>query len=284
MTIDIEAAEQFVLTHARLLERCRLGVLLHDDTPGATLAALAAYQNDDGGFGWALEPDVRGPHSETTSTLAALELLAELDALDSALAARALSWVVTVAGSDGGVPFVLPASLSFPRAPWMQPVEGGSHLTFGYAAVARQAGATGSWVDAAERWCWARLSEPSGVDGYLLKYALLFLDAHPGEDLRASTLARLTGRVGADGSVPVSGGTEDEKLTPLELSPHPRAPSRSLFTETQVEADLERLAAGQQADGGWTFDFLQWCPAQGLDWRGVVTVQALSTLAEHGQS
>lgn len=284
MTIDIEAAEQFVLTHARLLERCRLGVLLHDDTPGATLAALAAYQNDDGGFGWALEPDVRGPHSETTSTLAALELLAELDALDSALAARALSWVVTVAGSDGGVPFVLPASLSFPRAPWMQPVEGGSHLTFGYAAVARQAGATGSWVDAAERWCWARLSEPSRVEGYLLKYALLFLDAHPGEDLTATTLARLTGRVGADGSVPVSGGTEDEKLTPLGLSPHPRAPSRSLFTETQVEADLERLAAGQQADGGWTFDFLQWCPAQGLDWRGVVTVQALSTLAEHGQS
>lgn len=285
MTIDIEAAEQFVLTHARLLERCRLGVLLHDDTPAATLAALAAYQNDDGGFGWGLEPDVRGPHSETTSTLAALELLADLDALDSTLAGRALGWAATVAGSDGGVPFVLPASLSIPRAPWMQPVEGGSHLTFGYAAVARQAGVTGSWVDAAERWCWARLSDPSRIDGYLLKYALLFLDAHPGDDDdTAKTLAQLTGLIGADGSVPVPGGTEDERLMPLALSPHPGAPSRSLLSATQIEDDLERLAAGQQADGGWTFDFLQWCPAQGLDWRGVVTVQALSTLAEHGHS
>jgi hypothetical protein len=283
MTIDIGAAERFVLTHARLLERCRLGVLLHGAGPAATLAALAAYQNDDGGFGWALEPDLRGPHSETTSTLDALELLAELHVLDSAPARQALSWVATVVGADGGVPFVLPASLAFPRAPWMQPSEGGSHLTFGFAAVARRARCSEPWVGAAEQWCWERLSDPSGIDGYLLKYALLFLDAHGSDDATVTTLARLRDLVGPDGSVPVPGGTEDEKLTPLALSPHPGAPSRSLFSEQQIGADLDRLAGGQLSDGGWTVDFLQWCPAQGLDWRGLVTVQALSTLREHGR-
>ena len=220
MTTDIAAAETFVLTHARLLERRRLAVLLHDEDPRAVLTTLAAYQNDDGGFGQALEPDVRGPHSETTATLTALELLDALGALDQSAAGRALRWVGTVARGDGGIPFVLPASSAFPQAPWMQPADEGSHLTFAFAAIARRADTDETWVRTAQDWCWDKVSRPDQINGYLLKYALNFLDAHADDPRAAATLSALKHLVGPDGCVAVPGGTEDEKLTPLALSPH----------------------------------------------------------------
>jgi hypothetical protein len=282
MTIDVAAAETFVLTHGRLLERRRLRVLLHGEDSQTVLTTLAGYQNDDGGFGQALEPDVRGPHSETTATVTALELLEAHGTLGEPAAQQALHWLGTVARRDGGIPFMLPASEAFPHAPWMQTADEGSHLTFAVAAIAHRAGTDKPWVETAEDWCWRKLSVPDQIDGYLLKYALIFIDAHADDPRAPAALDALRPLVGPDGCVAVPGGTQDEKLTPLVLSPHPHLLSRSLFTDEHIQTDLARLAADQQSDGGWTFDWLEWCPAQGLDWRGVLTVQALSTLQEHG--
>lgn len=279
--MDIDDAETFVLTHARLLERRRLAVLLHDEDPGGVLASLTAYQNADGGFGQALEPDVRSPHSETTATLTALELLAEYGVLDSSAAERALAWVGSVVGGDGGIPFMLPASADYPHAPWMQPDAAGSHLTFGFAAIAQQAFSEESWVEASQGWCWRQLNEPGTMSGYLLKYALAFLDAHPQDGRTESLLSGARAHLGPHGCVPVPGGTDDEKLTPLVLSPRPNSSSRSLWSDQQIQADLDRLAQEQGDDGGWSFDWLEWCPAQGLDWRGIQTVRALQTLRQH---
>jgi hypothetical protein len=47
-------------------------------------------------------------------------------------------------------------------------------------------------------------------------------------------------------------------LTPLALSERPGARSRALFTDEQIESDLDALEAGQQEDGGWTFEWLAW--------------------------
>ena len=117
MTTDFAAAEAFVFTHARLLERQRLSVLLYNDDLRAVLTTLAAYQDDDGGFGQAFEPDVRGPHSGTTATLTALELLDAFGALDRVAARLALRWVGTIARSDGGLLFGLPAAAHAPTHP-----------------------------------------------------------------------------------------------------------------------------------------------------------------------
>ena len=47
--------------------------------------------------------------------------------------------------------------------------------------------------------------------------------------------------------------------------------------------DLDRLEAGQGEDGGWTFDWLGWSPGQAVEWRGIVTLEALSLLLAHGR-
>ncbi len=258
-----------------------MAVVLHDAPRAPVLTALAAYRNSDGGYGHALEPDVRGPYSETTSTLHALEVLDELDALGHPLADVA-TWVAGVAEPDGGVPFVLPTAAGYPLAAWMVP-DGGSHLTFGLAALLGAASARTDWLDLANEWCWQRLRHVEDLNAYWLKYALDFLDNSADADRATQVLETLRALLRPDGSVPVPGGTADETLTALTLSPRPAARSRALFTDEQISICLDELEAGQQDDGGWTFDWAAWSPAQADEWRGLVTLKAVQTLRANGR-
>ena len=54
-----QRARAFVMEQGRDLDRALLDFHFGDGTPESVLAALAAYQNDDGGFGHGLEPDLR---------------------------------------------------------------------------------------------------------------------------------------------------------------------------------------------------------------------------------
>ncbi len=281
MAIDVPAARQFVYLSARLLDRHRMAALLDDAPVDPILKALAAYRNPDGGYGHALEPDVRGPNSETTSTLHALEILDEVGALNHPLAAVA-DWVTGVADTDGGVPFALATSAGYPMAPWMAPV-GGSHLTFGLAALLAAAGDDSTWLRTATHWCWRHTENVEHLAGYTLKYALTFLDRVADADRAARVIETLRPLVRPDGSVPVQGGTPDEALSALTLSPHPGSRSRALFTAEQIEHGLDALEAAQQDDGGWLFDWTAWAPAQSTEWRGLVTLRALQTLRAHGR-
>ncbi|MDQ3157634.1 MAG: hypothetical protein M3Q98_13080 [Actinomycetota bacterium] len=281
MSVDLLAARQFILTNARLLDRRRAAVAFDGDATDTVVGVLRGYRNHDGGLGHALEPDIRSPRSETTAALHGLEVLAEVDALDDPMVRDLTTWISGVSQPDGGVPFVLPSAAQYPHAPWMVAFEGGSHLTFGLAGVLAGAPVNSDWLDEATRWCWQQLEEPNGINGYWLKFALDFLDACPDGARAEATIQQLHPMLSEDGSAPVPGGTEDEKLTPLALSPRPGRRSRSLFTDDQVADDLDRLEQEQQDDGGWNFDFLGWCPAQSLEWRGLVTLQAITTLRAH---
>jgi hypothetical protein len=283
MPIDIDSAETFVLANARLLDRHRLGVLLHEAPVAPVLAALRAYRNPDGGFGHALEPDIRGPESEPAAVLHALEVLASVGALDDQMVGDAVAWVASTADSDGGVPFVTPAAARYPRGPWMRSSDGGSHLTFALAGMLWEAGREEPWLRRATDWCWSRLDSDAEPGSYFVKFALEFLDRVPDEPRARAAIEALRPRIGPDGSLPVAGGTEDERLTSLTLSGQPGRRSRALFTDEQIESELDRLEHGQQDDGGWTFDWLAWSPGQSAEWRGTVTLRALATLGAHGR-
>jgi hypothetical protein len=281
--VDITAAEQFIHNTARLLDRHRLAVLLHDAAVGPVLTALRAYQNPDHGFGHALEPDVRDPASQPTATLHALEVLAEVGALDDPMVTRAASWAARNARADGALPFVLPSAADHPHAPWMTPNSEGSFITFGFVSVLTRAGVRTPWLDAARSWCWSRIDRPDELDAYWVKFALDFLDHEPDEHRARAAIESLRPKIGADGTIAVPGGTEDERLTALVLSPRPSLRSRALFTEEHIQAELDRLEEEQLEDGGWMFDWLDWSPGQRVEWRGAVTLRALATLAAHGR-
>ncbi|MBO9706050.1 MAG: hypothetical protein J7474_11160, partial [Arthrobacter sp.] len=60
---DSRAATRFLASHGRLLDRRRLAAVLEEDggarekAGAAVIRALEGYRNDDGGYGWGLEPD-----------------------------------------------------------------------------------------------------------------------------------------------------------------------------------------------------------------------------------
>lgn len=283
MTVDLAAAERFILENARLLERHRLAVLLQSASSAPVLGALRAYGNPDGGFGHGLEPDVRAPGSEPVAALDGLDVLMEVGAGDDPMVIEAGDWLASIANADGSIPMVMATAAGYPHAPWMVPSDGGSHLTLMLAAVLYELGASSAWLERACDWCWRRIESPGGLSGYWIKAGLAFLDAVADEQRAMAVIEPLGERLDADGSIPVAGGTEDERLRPLALSPRPGLRSRALFTPEQIAAELDALEAGQQHDGGWTFDWLAWCPGQALEWRGIVTFGALKTLRTHGR-
>jgi hypothetical protein len=282
MPIDHAAAENFIWSAARLLDRHRYSMLFADGPTEPVIEALRGYRNPDGGFGHALEPDLRCPASQPAPTLYALEMLSEAGADDGELARDARRWIASIAAPDAGIPSVLPGFEHYPHAPWFQPAPG-SVLTLGLAAVLHEGGVTGDdWLDRATDWCWRSIETAEQPGGYWLKYACTFLDAVSDEQRARASIASLATRVDPSAVAPV-GGVEGEALRPLDLSPRPGSRSRGFVREGDVEAHLDAVESEQQQDGGWMFDWLAWSPAQTTDWRGNVTLRALTWLRDNGR-
>ena len=119
---DIDRILDFVSSNARLLDRHRAELAVGRGDPEAALAVLAGYRNADGGFGWALEPDLRAPASQPVAALHAFEVFEEVAPVTSPMAAGLLDWLDTVAPPRGGVPFALPGGVTAGSAPmWARP-------------------------------------------------------------------------------------------------------------------------------------------------------------------
>jgi hypothetical protein len=283
MPVDRAAAETFIWSAARLVDRHRYAMLFEGVSADPVLAALSGYRNLDGGFGHALEPDLRCPGSQPAATLYGLEMLHEAGRLDSDLALGARAWIASIAAADGGIPNALPGFEPYPHSPWWSAAPG-SFLTFALAAVLHAGGTSGDeWLDRATEWCWREVDRAPRPAGYWLKFASAFLDAVRDEDRAHAAIASLKSRVDP-GALAPAGGTEGETLRPLDLSPRPGSRSRSLVSHDAVEAHLDAVEAEQREDGGWMFDWLAWSPEQTTAWRGIVTIRALTWLRDNGRS
>jgi hypothetical protein len=194
---------------------------------------------------------------------------------------------------DGGLPMALPLGLTAGSGPWWgnaDPTVSSLQITSIVAANANRVAAhdpgvaVHPWLERATRYCLdaiAALEEPPFA--YALGFSIQFLDAvHDSRPEAGDLLRRLAAHVPADGCVRVTGGAEDEMLRPLDIAPRPDRPSRGLFADGVIAADLDRLANLQQDDGGWVIDFVSASPAGALEWRGHTTVFALDVLGRNG--
>lgn len=283
---DLPAAHRFVTLHARLLDRRRLA-----GDPALIRAALAAYRNADGGFAY-LEPDLPDAASQPIAALAALEILHEIDApAEDPLLIDLANWLVRVSGPDGGVPSVLPYDVdAVPHAPWMAPVADPPSsllMTAAVAAAAQRAGVGEgpgrAWLDSASAFVWDHLGQLDRSSGYETKYAIDFLDATPDHARAEGALDEIAATLGPAVALNVGGGTDGETLTALSVAPSPDHAGRRVFDPAAVERQLDELAAGQQDDGGWMFDWLAWNDAVAWAWRGRITVDALRILQANGR-
>src|SRR5258705_13967570 len=100
-TPDFNAAAAFV-ANARVLDRRRFQRLFEDGPAAPVRDAVAAYRNDDGGFGHALEPDCRAPGSQPAAVALALRMMDATAAWDEDLVRGACDWLAAGAPPRGG--------------------------------------------------------------------------------------------------------------------------------------------------------------------------------------
>jgi len=285
-------ARDYLLTQARPLERALFAHEFEAGPRDAVLEALAAYQNPDGGFGRALEPDVRLPASSGIATLTGLDVLREIDAdADEPQVRRALAWVVAAYDEDVPGWRSVPESVDdFAHAPhwsWAPHAPGSawphilipgarllSHLQHwrSLAPAALLAGYTEAFRAHVET-----LAGPIGGDG--LYYASTVDDPASRGKLCQLALDNVS-------TNPAEWAEYVSK--PLKLAPLPGC----LFAEVlagPVLANLDFEIEQQANDGAWEPNW-SWRGAYAAEWeqalrewRGELTLKTLRSLRAYGR-
>ena len=113
----LNRAQDFIWQYARLLDRHLFSYLFLDGPSEPVLSALLAYQNLDGGFGNALEPDMRCPTSQPVSTEFALRIMDMVDGFTNPTVKPILGFLASITTAEGGIPWALPSVRDYPAAP-----------------------------------------------------------------------------------------------------------------------------------------------------------------------
>jgi hypothetical protein len=122
---SFEKARKWIERNGRPLEKARLGFYFYGAKGSEVLSALKAFQNEDGGFGRALEPDLRTPESSALATSIAFKILKSLPAEQSAgeISFLAIQFILRNYDSDQMTWRIIPESAeNSPHAPWWDQV------------------------------------------------------------------------------------------------------------------------------------------------------------------
>jgi len=284
-TMDLAAAADFVWRNARLLERHLFAYLFADGAREPVLAALRAYQNADGGFGNALEPDKRCPAGQPVDVEMAFNVLDWVDGFGDPMVARACEFLSAISTKEGGVPFVLPSVNDYPHAPWWETAPdppAALNPTASIAGLLLKHRVRHPWLDGAVAFCREAIEATETRQFHDLMPVLTFLAHAPDRAWAAAQQARVLARIAEPGTVELDPHAGGYTQKPLDWAPTPESACRPLFSDAVIAGHLDALAARQQADGGWPINWDPISPGVELEWRGYVTVQALRTLRGYG--
>lgn len=287
-----QKASEFIRAQARPIERALFAHEFEGAPAAPVLEALAAYRNPDGGFGHALEPDLRMAASSALATSTALDVLRELGASDTEPLVRgALAWVVE--RFDPEVPGwrYVPADVDeFPHAPWWSwelHRRGGpwDHLV---NPGARFLSHLSHWRHLAPRPLVESLARAfeehvmaltNDVGGDSLHYAAQVENDATRAKLRELAVATVIRDPAAWTSYCAK---------PLKLAPLPDSPLAECLTSETAE-NLDWEIGRQEADGSWqpNWDWQgQYPDAWELarrEWQGETTLRALRSLRAYGR-
>jgi hypothetical protein len=293
-----DAARNYLLTAARPLEAAIFRYRFEEADPEPVYAELAKFQNPDGGFGHALEPDLRTPASSVLGTTTALQRLRMLHAhsqhplvngairyLEAAYDPMLQSW-----------PLVPPEAEGAAHAPWWN--QEGLADRFGSFAVNPRAEILGylyEFADETDAGAMAlresltpvvfedlvgRTAALSG-DAFLCCQRLIEAPGLPNNI--AVDLQRWLLRV-AEGAIALDPASwNGYVLLPLQAAPNRAAPMGIPLSHI-LPQNLDFVIASQAPDGSWgpTWSWFgayeaDW-PGAEREWRGVLTLERLEWL------
>jgi hypothetical protein len=272
----IERACQFFAQSGRDIDRARFAYHFGGGVQDDLLAALGRYQNEDGGFGHALEPDIQAPDSNPFATQLALLICLQAGVPhEHLLLVRAVDYLEETQETDGGWRFT-EGTYAHELAPWFQGWEWPSlNPACALAGLLRELGLGSKRLHAGVAQLFERLARVehlTGDDYYaVLPYAYYFLPEwdHPQRSLYGSGVAWWL----------IRQHVEDKLADSAHFFEYVRRPDTfagRTLPAAMLEARLDRLAAEQADDGGWPSPYA-------AHWRGWITVQNLLVLQAFGK-
>lgn len=114
-------AKQWIQENARPLEKSRLKFYFERSDGSEVLTALKEFQNEDGGFGHAIEPDLRDPASSVLGTSIALQIIRSIQIEQHAkdISLLAINFLLRNYDSRQMSWRIIPESAkNYPHAPW----------------------------------------------------------------------------------------------------------------------------------------------------------------------
>lgn len=295
-----QAARSFLLQQARPLEAARFRFHFEHGAADDVLAALATFQNRDGGFGHALEPDLRTPASSALATSVALQIVAEVNApATHPLVQGAVAYLLATYDSATQRWRIIPPEAEHsPRAFWW--AAEGLEERFNHFGLNPRAELLGAlWRRADPQVIpWLEMLTAAVVD------SLAATNAPPSDNelhclLRLAESPNLPKHLHArlhtylHSAVLATVVTTPERwheyvLRPLAVAPSPHSPFAALFAEA-IQANLDFLLETQGRNGAWeptwswaALDEAAWCEAERA-WKGVLTLEALRALSAWGR-
>ncbi|MFE2021069.1 hypothetical protein ACFW9O_23785 [Streptomyces sp. NPDC059499] len=295
---SLARAEQFIWLTARVLEQRRFAHHFLDGGADVVETALAAYLNEDGGYGHALEPDLRGPVSQPLHTAHGLSVLDSIGRCSGLRVERICRYLTDVSTKEGALPALHPSQRGYPAAPFIPVIDDppAELLATGpVVGLLHRNQVWHAWLFRATDFCWAAVEALEQSHPYEIEAAVAFLDGVP-DRARAEAAADRLGRLVREQRLvvldpqrsedhPVAPGyAPGEHHFPYDYVRTPGSLARRWFSDAELDRSLDHLETGQQEDGGWPVTWRQWAPGTALEGRPIVTLKALQTLRAHGRS
>lgn len=295
-----ERARAYLFANGRPVDRERFRFHFESGSAADVLAALAAYQNADGGFGHGLEADLRADASSPIATATAFRILREVGRPRAAMVSAAVAYLAGSFDRDRSVWEMVTAEVeSAPHAPWW--TYAGTEKAFDGFRVnptAEILGALYDYADEAPADLLAGLApivveraeaEPDRMDINTFDALLRFVDAvGVPVEVRAEVEARLLRAARA--TIALDPSTWDGYVVrPMDALGTPDSFLAPAIPAEAVAANADYWVDRQLPDGSWpvpwdwaAVDAEAWAAAE-RDWKGKLIVDRLVVLKAFGQ-
>jgi len=276
-------ARNFILIHARLLERRLFRVYFDGESSDSVGQIVRAYQNSDGGLGHALEPDIRCPESQPIFVGIGLAALEEAGCRDIQLAESLCDYLQSVSDKNGLVPFFQETAYQSPIAGhWINStLTPGLNPTAEICGLLHYQGIQHDWLLLATETCCNMILHDPPLEAHDLYCVSRLVEYLPDRVMAMNLLDTIALVLPKARFFIPDAPVNAYGLTPLHFAPKPVSICRTLFTHDQIDGHLEDLVSKQQADGGWPIFWEAPGPTSELEWRGRWTLDAICRLAAY---
>ena len=266
------------------------------------LEALSAYQNTDGGFGHALEPDMRTPASSVITTSLGLLLLKEIGAtFAEPIVQAAIEYLFSNYDRVNDVwPIVPPQVEDAPHAPWWNYNDSAQNFSdflanpraciIGHLYQYKEL-VPADFLEQATRSLLEYLEQNSPTS-LSMHDLLCFLNLAEADNLPSQDREQILAKLAAAVREMVNLSPESWSsygLQPLDVAPRPDSPLRAALEERAIEANLDYQIKRQLADGSWPLtwswadvDPVSWSAAE-REWKANLALNNLKVFRAYGR-